>query len=34
MALVTAAAWFRLFPQLAKTDGLEHVDEEPAKPAG
>lgn len=33
MALVTAAAWFRLFPQLAKTDGLDHVEEEPAKPA-
>lgn len=30
--LVTAAAWFRLFPQLAKTDALDQIDEEPAKP--
>ncbi len=28
MALVTAAAWFRLFPQLAKTDALDEVEEE------
>jgi MFS family permease len=35
MALVTAAAWFRLFPQLAKTDALEAVEEEPpAAPEG
>lgn len=35
MALATAAAWFRLFPQLAKTDELDAVEEEagPAKPA-
>lgn len=33
MALVTAAAWFRLFPQLAKTDALDQIDEEPAKPS-
>ena len=32
MALVTAAAWFRLFPQLAQTDELDQVEEEPAKP--
>ena len=30
MALVTAAAWFRLFPQLARTDQLDAVEEEPA----
>ena len=27
MALVTAAAWFKLFPELAKTDELDAVDE-------
>ena len=32
MALVTAAAWFRLFPQLAKTDALDQVEEDPARP--
>ena len=30
MALVTAAAWFRLFPQLARTDALDTIEEEPA----
>lgn len=30
MALVTAAAWFRLFPQLARTDALDEIEEEPA----
>jgi len=30
MALATAAAWFRLFPQLAKTDGLDAVEDEDA----
>jgi len=33
MALVTAAAWFKLFPQLAHTDELDAVEEvEPAAP--
>ncbi|WP_203290759.1 MFS transporter [Maricaulis parjimensis] len=31
MALVTAAAWFRLFPQLAHTDELEHVEDDTEK---
>ena len=30
MALVTAGAWFRLFPQLARTDALDTIEEEPA----
>lgn len=30
MALVTAAAWFRLFPQLARTDALDEIEAEPA----
>lgn len=34
MALVTAAAWFRLFPQLARTDALDEVEEEAAPAPG
>ena len=34
LALVTAAAWFKLFPQLARTDELEHVEEDSGDATG